>query len=71
MGSPKPHAKSISYSIFHLGTRYKRRGIDLDGYVANYVETEQIIEVAGDHIVSFVQTRGSIPVYWSQPGYVN
>ena len=51
------------------GTRYKRRGIDVDGYVANYVETEQIIEVAGDHIVSFVQTRGSIPIYWSQPGW--
>jgi len=55
-------------SRYRAGTRYKRRGIDVDGYVANYVETEQIIEVAGDHIVSFVQTRGSIPIYWSQPG---
>ncbi|EDO26798.1 predicted protein, partial [Nematostella vectensis] len=28
-------------SIFRAGTRYKRRGVDDDGEVANYVETEQ------------------------------
>jgi phosphatidylinositol 4-phosphatase len=33
--------------------------------VANYVETEQIIERGGDKS-SFVQTRGSIPLFWSQ-----
>jgi len=21
------------------------------------------------HLISFVQTRGSVPVFWSQPGY--
>ena len=25
------------------GTRYKRRGVDTDGHVANYVESEQIL----------------------------
>jgi phosphatidylinositol 4-phosphatase len=35
------------------------------GHVANFVETEQIVEYAGDRI-SFVQTRGSIPLYWRQ-----
>jgi len=35
--------------------------------VANYVETEQIISYL-DHQVSFVQVRGSVPVFWSQPG---
>lgn len=50
------------------GTRYKRRGIDQDGNVANYVETEQILSLR-QHQISFVQIRGSVPVYWSQHGY--
>lgn len=48
--------------------RYKRRGVDTDGRVANYVETEQLIHVHS-HTLSFVQTRGSVPVFWSQAGY--
>ncbi|KAJ8983827.1 hypothetical protein NQ317_008953 [Molorchus minor] len=55
-------------SRFRAGTRYKRRGVDEDGEVANYVETEQIITYQ-HHEVSFVQVRGSVPVYWSQPGF--
>lgn len=35
------------------------------GNVANFVETEQIIERGGEKS-SFVQTRGSIPLFWSQ-----
>ena len=50
------------------GTRYKRRGVDEEGKVANYVETEQII-LYHTYALSFVQIRGSIPVFWSQPGY--
>ncbi|XP_055683117.1 phosphatidylinositol-3-phosphatase SAC1 [Lutzomyia longipalpis] len=52
-------------SIHRAGTRLFCRGIDQDGNVANFVETEQIIEYLGDK-VSFVQTRGSIPIYWRQ-----
>ncbi|XP_031570403.1 phosphatidylinositide phosphatase SAC2-like, partial [Actinia tenebrosa] len=55
-------------SIHRAGTRYKRRGVDEDGEVANFVETEQIIKT-DDHSVSFVQVRGSVPIYWSQPGF--
>lgn len=33
--------------------------------MANFVETEQIVECNGDK-VSFVQTRGSMPFYWHQ-----
>lgn len=55
-------------SVFRAGTRYRRRGVDDIGDVANYVETEQII-CTSTHNVSFVQVRGSVPVYWSQPGY--
>ncbi|XP_078033430.1 phosphatidylinositide phosphatase spermathreecae isoform X2 [Augochlora pura] len=55
-------------SRFRAGTRYKRRGVDDDGKCANYVETEQLVWYH-DHQMSFVQVRGSVPVYWSQPGY--
>ncbi|XP_066586531.1 phosphatidylinositide phosphatase SAC2 isoform X2 [Prorops nasuta] len=55
-------------SRFRAGTRYKRRGVDENGKCANYVETEQLVWYH-DHQVSFVQVRGSVPVYWSQPGY--
>ncbi|KAF5291296.1 hypothetical protein FQA39_LY03447, partial [Lamprigera yunnana] len=52
-------------SVFRAGTRLFRRGIDKNGNVANFVETEQIIECQGDR-ASFVQIRGSIPLYWNQ-----
>ena len=50
------------------GTRYRRRGVDSSGDVANYVETELLVK-CGSHVVSYVIVRGSVPVYWSQPGY--
>ncbi|XP_054168890.1 phosphatidylinositide phosphatase SAC2-like [Oppia nitens] len=55
-------------SRFRAGTRYKRRGVDDRGKCANYVETEQIFQF-GQHIVSFVSVRGSVPIYWSQIGH--
>ncbi|RZF34258.1 hypothetical protein LSTR_LSTR016307 [Laodelphax striatellus] len=55
-------------SRHRAGTRYKRRGVDEAGKCANYVETEQIVG-HGPHQVAFTQVRGSVPVYWSQPGY--
>lgn len=47
------------------GVRFHSRGIDLDGNVSNFVETEQIF-ILGDEIYSHVQIRGSIPVFWRQ-----
>ncbi|XP_020084555.1 phosphoinositide phosphatase SAC6-like isoform X2 [Ananas comosus] len=47
------------------GTRMWRRGADSDGYVANFVETEQILQSNG-FTASFVQVRGSIPFLWEQ-----
>lgn len=55
-------------SRYRAGTRYKRRGVDEDGYCANYVETEQVLSLR-QHQISFTQVRGSVPIYWSQPGY--
>lgn len=59
---------SVNAFCVPAGMRYKRRGVDTDGHVANYVETEQLIHVHS-HTLSFVQTRGSVPVFWSQAGY--
>ncbi|GME73987.1 unnamed protein product [Ambrosiozyma monospora] len=56
-------------SRFRAGTRYFRRGIDKDGNVANYNETEQLLVVhtpEGDKVSSYLQTRGSVPVYWAE-----
>uniref|UniRef100_A0A8P4GQ48 SAC domain-containing protein n=1 Tax=Dicentrarchus labrax TaxID=13489 RepID=A0A8P4GQ48_DICLA len=52
-------------SCFRAGVRYHVRGVDSEGHAANYVETEQIVQYNSAK-ASFVQTRGSIPFYWSQ-----
>ncbi|KAL8865745.1 MAG: hypothetical protein Q9174_006721, partial [Haloplaca sp. 1 TL-2023] len=80
-------------SRHRAGTRYLTRGIDEQGHVANFNETEQIallndtssplggmsgeagmqngkigggIEGQDTQIMSYVQTRGSVPVYWAE-----
>ncbi|KAJ1373346.1 hypothetical protein KIN20_035721 [Parelaphostrongylus tenuis] len=55
-------------SVHRAGMRYLRRGIDCESNVANFVETELILNIF-DHHLSFVQVRGSIPVFWSQKGF--
>ncbi|KAK3855727.1 hypothetical protein Pcinc_037892 [Petrolisthes cinctipes] len=52
-------------SVYRAGTRMWTRGIDQEGAVANFVETEQIVEYR-DFRSSLVQTRGSIPLHWTQ-----
>ncbi|KAK6459444.1 SacI homology domain-containing protein [Scheffersomyces xylosifermentans] len=53
-------------STFRAGTRYFRRGVDSDGNVANFNETEQIFTNKDNQIFSLLQTRGSVPVYWAE-----
>ncbi|KAJ9663717.1 phosphatidylinositol-3,5-bisphosphate 5-phosphatase [Neophaeococcomyces mojaviensis] len=67
-------------SRFFAGARYLKRGANDLGYVANDVETEQIVSemqtesfhapgpklFANPHYTSYVQHRGSIPLYWTQ-----
>lgn len=62
------------------GARFLKRGVNKQGYVANEVETEQIVTdmlltgfhspgngfFDSDRYTSFVQHRGSIPLYWTQ-----
>lgn len=56
-------------SRYFAGTRYLKRGISDAGRVANDVELEQIVheECPGiGALSSFVQVRGSIPIFWTQ-----
>jgi phosphatidylinositol 4-phosphatase len=75
-------------SRFRGGTRYLRRGIDENGNVSNFNETEQVVvlnDAAGSlggfgagtsekaandgrevQVLSYVQTRGSVPVFWAE-----
>ncbi|KAF9168941.1 inositol polyphosphate 5-phosphatase [Mortierella sp. AD010] len=49
------------------GTRYNTRGVDDNGNVANFVETETIISTT-EWCFSYTQIRGSVPVFWEQQG---
>ncbi|KAI7815952.1 SacI homology domain-containing protein [Gamsiella multidivaricata] len=65
-------------SRHRAGTRYFSRGVDAQGNVSNFNETEQIVIAdadldgtastlpGGQIFLSHVQTRGSIPIYWTQ-----
>ncbi|XP_022094958.1 synaptojanin-1-like isoform X2 [Acanthaster planci] len=55
-------------SCERAGTRFNVRGTNDDGQVANFCETEQVIFLDDVNISSFVQTRGSVPLFWEQPG---
>ncbi|SCU82953.1 LADA_0C08856g1_1 [Lachancea dasiensis] len=47
------------------GTRYNARGVDDEGNVANFVETE-LIMYSREYCYAFTQIRGSIPIFWEQ-----
>eukprot|EP00108_Taenia_solium_P011833 TsM_001215500 transcript=TsM_001215500 gene=TsM_001215500 len=59
-------------SRFFAGTRFLKRGINIDGNVANEVETEQMVcdtaepTLSRMRVSSLVQHRGSVPLFWSQ-----
>lgn len=49
-----------------VGTRFNVRGVDKDGFVANFAETEVVVVKPDRSVCSYVQIRGSIPLYWDQ-----
>ncbi|POS87918.1 hypothetical protein EPUL_000725 [Erysiphe pulchra] len=67
-------------SRYFAGARFLKRGANDRGYVANDVETEQIVSevlttsfhapgpklYSNPNYTSYVQHRGSIPLYWTQ-----
>jgi len=66
MGSMPVSLSVISkLSCKRAGTRYNTRGIDDDGKVANFVETETILQMPTT-CFTYVQIRGSVPVFWEQ-----
>lgn len=54
-------------SCERAGVRFNVRGSNDNGHVANFVETEQIIYLDNE-VTSYLQTRGSVPLFWEQPG---
>lgn len=68
IGAKQAKAAIISrLSCERAGTRFNTRGTNDEGHVANFVETEQVIYVDND-VSSYIQTRGSVPLFWEQPG---
>ena len=65
--------KKIQYILItrrsqnYAGTRYNTRGINDDGNVANFCETEQIV-IKDNIMCSFCQLRGSVPIFFEQLG---
>lgn len=63
-------------SRHHAGTRYIKRGLNEKGYAANHVETEQIVVECSTNLneflnlSSFIQVRGSVPVFWLQQPHI-
>lgn len=53
-------------SCRRAGTRFNSRGIDDDGYVANFVESETVLWHPSGLCFSYAQVRGSIPIFWEQ-----
>ncbi|KAF2003849.1 hypothetical protein P154DRAFT_543628 [Amniculicola lignicola CBS 123094] len=90
-GNPLTFILITRRSRLRAGTRYFSRGVDDNGNVSNFNETEQIVILndnssggiggfAGSganqngaatpgkevQVLSYVQTRGSVPVYWAE-----
>ncbi|KAI9674906.1 MAG: hypothetical protein M1829_003646 [Trizodia sp. TS-e1964] len=89
-GTPLTFSLISRRSRFRAGTRFFSRGLNEQGHVSNYNETEQIV-ILNDNsserdafsaghsnqkegclgnretqVLSYVQTRGSIPAYWAE-----
>ncbi|KAF2723954.1 hypothetical protein K431DRAFT_310668 [Polychaeton citri CBS 116435] len=90
-GNPLTFVLITRRSRHRAGTRYFSRGLDEQGHVSNFNETEQAVilndnasvatstlgsygisngqpSVSGKEtqVLSYVQTRGSVPVYWAE-----
>jgi len=47
-------------SCHRAGTRYNTRGVDIEGNVGNFNETEQIVIDSQGNTTSYIQTRGFV-----------
>lgn len=68
-GLPSSLTLMSRLSCRRAGTRFNARGLDDDGNVANFVETEMVFCSPSGVCFSYAQIRGSVPVFWEQtPG---
>jgi hypothetical protein len=65
-GMPSSMTLISRLSCRRAGTRFNSRGIDDDGNVANFVESETIYWAPSGVCFSYVQVRGSVPIFWEQ-----
>lgn len=65
-GLPSTMTLISRLSCRRAGTRFNSRGIDDEGNVANYVETETIYYAPNGTCFSYTQIRGSVPLFWEQ-----
>jgi hypothetical protein len=67
-GSGMPSSMTLisRLSCRRAGTRFNSRGMDDDGNVANYVESETVYWAPSGVCFSYVQIRGSVPIFWEQ-----
>lgn len=73
INSKQPSSLTIisRLSSRRAGTRFNSRGIDDDGNVSNFVESETILWIPPGRCFSYVQLRGSVPIFWEQePGLI-
>ena len=81
----RPVSTFLFLSWYLFSARFEVRGVNDDGHVANFVETEQLVRSGKTNdwrkeltflnqvsleasCSSFVQIRGSVPLFWEQPG---
>ncbi|KAF7194949.1 Inositol-1,4,5-trisphosphate 5-phosphatase 1 [Pseudocercospora fuligena] len=64
-GLPSQMTLISRQSCRRAGTRFNARGIDDDGNVANFCETETVF-TTDELCFSYVQVRGSVPLFWEQ-----
>ncbi|KAJ4344445.1 Inositol-1,4,5-trisphosphate 5-phosphatase 1 [Didymosphaeria variabile] len=65
-GLPSQMTLISRLSCRRAGTRFNARGIDDDGNVANFVESETIFYAPTGLCFSYTQVRGSVPLFWEQ-----
>jgi endonuclease/exonuclease/phosphatase family metal-dependent hydrolase len=65
-GMPSTMTLISRLSCRRAGTRFNSRGIDDDGNVANFVESETIYWSPSGVCFSYAQIRGSVPIFWEQ-----
>ncbi|KAL9634644.1 MAG: hypothetical protein Q9204_002913 [Flavoplaca sp. TL-2023a] len=53
-------------SCRRAGTRFNSRGVDDDGYAANFVASETVLWHPSGLCFSYAQVRGSVPIFWEQ-----